>query len=967
MALSRATAVVLVVGVCVAGTVHSAARQTRSTGPQQAVVEQHDRFTPLGFDELQAFIRAYPAAVGTPPAVFAPVSPYWVYKGVAYRGSQVIGNAWTSFGPLTTTSGTHNISGRVSALAIDPNCTTNGRCRLWVGTAGGGVWRSEDAMNTTDVGWKWISQGLATNNIGSLTVDPNDSSGNTIYVGTGETNTPQNSGAGTGLYKSVDGGDTWTRISTMITDPVVQAAPIDFTLTRGISTVVIVPGQPQTMYVATSTAMLGMTAVRGGQSQVTGYPQPRPALYQTTDGGATWTLLWVPPLDPVIPANPNAAVGQGDTMIGVRHVVLDPRHSDIVYAAAWNNGIFRSAPSLEGGDGSFKMVYAIVSRQGFQDLPMFDLTVSQNHTRIYAYNGTLATATQGLYRVDNADVPASQLVTGDGAGASNTAAWISLSSTSMGSPGLTSSAICTSQCFYDLVVAVPPKEPDTVLLAGVGNTLGSTAIRSTDAGVSFQNFSIDAQPTSNVAHSDSRAIVFHPQNADIAFVGSDGGVVRNDGTFTDSSGTCARFTNDPPQCEVGYKNVPNQIYFLNAGLQTLQFFNIAVDPNAPLTRMLGGLQDNSTIWIDGTTSPRVWKTVFGAGDGTSASGFHPTNSSILFASFQSTNFFTNFRNGGSSNWVFTSDPLTNSNERATITASTGRQFISFDQANPDTQFTGFQHVWRTKDNGGPQATLEAGCSTSRKTSSACGDWVPLGVAFPFVSGSTPDSASRQPGDLTSTFFGSDRAGGIIVSAERTPADTGTLWVGTSFGRLFVSKNADAAGPAVTFQRVDTLAVPNRFITRIVVDRVNPNIAYISYSGFNALTPSTPGHVFKATYNVSSQQASFTLLDKDLGDLPINTMAFDDGRGDLYVGTDYGPLVLLNGATSWQAAGVGFPEVLMVDLKFVPTQRLLVAATHGLGIFVLNLPPVGGTTDATKTGARDRLLPASAPRDRRTPR
>jgi hypothetical protein len=956
-----------VVGLCVAGSVRSSARQDGQITFSPPAAEQHDHFSPLGFDALQAYIRAFPAAVGTPPAAFAPVSPYWVYKGVAYRGAQVIGNSWTTFGPLTTAAGTHNISGRVSALAIDPNCTTGGRCRLWVGTAGGGVWRSEDAMNTSDVGWRWISQGLATNNIGSLTVDSNDSSGSTIYVGTGETNTPQNSGAGTGLYKSVDGGDTWTRISTMITDPVVQAAPIDFTLTRGISTVVIVPGQAQTMYVATSTAMLGMTAVRGGQAQVTGYPQPRPGLYKTTDGGATWTLLWVPPLDPVILPNPNAAVGQGDTMIGVRHVVLDPRHSDIVYAAAWNNGIFRSAPSIEGGDASFKMVFAIVARVGFQDLAMFDLTISKGHTRMYAYNGTLVTTTQGFYRLDNADVPASQLVSGDGANATNASAWVSLSSTNNNSPGILSSAICTQQCFYDLVVKVPPDKPDTVLVAGVANIIGSSMIRSTDAGASFQNFSVDAQPTSNVAHSDTRAVVFHPQNSDIAFVGSDGGVVRNDGTFTNSSGTCSTFTTQPPECSLAYNNVPTRLFFLNAGLQTLQFYNIAVDPKAPLTRMLGGLQDNSTVWIDGTTSPRVWKTVFGSGDGTSASGFHPTNSSILFASFQSTNFFTNFRNGNTANWVITGDPITNSLERATITASTGRQFITFDQVNPDTQFTGFQHIWRTKDNGGSQTTLEAVCTSGRRTSNSCGDWIPLGVSFPFAGGSTPDSASRQPGDLTSNVFGSDRAGGIIVSAERTPADAGTLWAATSFGRLFVSKNADAAGPAVTFQRIDTLAVPNRFVTRIVVDRVDPNTAYISYSGFNALTPSTAGHVFKAVYNPSSQQASFTNLDKDLGDLPINTMAVDDGRGDIYVGTDYGPLVLLNGATSWQAAGLGFPEVLMVDLKFVSSQRLLIAATHGLGIFYLNLPPVGGTMAAAKTGARDRTSPGFSLIRRPTPR
>ena len=145
--------------------------------------------------------------------------------------------------------------------------------------------------------------------------------------------------------------------------------------------------------------------------------------------------------------------------------------------------------------------------------------------------------------------------------------------------------------------------------------------------------------------------------------------------------------------------MPSRLYFLNQGLQTLQFYNIALDPRAPLTRMLGGLQDNGTIWTDGTGGPRVWKALFPSGDGTSASGFHPARSEVLFASFQSNRFFANFGNGDLARWVRIDDPIRAANERATITASTGRQFLSFDDVNPDTQFTGFQHVWRTKNNG----------------------------------------------------------------------------------------------------------------------------------------------------------------------------------------------------------------------------------------------------------------------------
>jgi len=311
---------------------------------------------------------------------------------------------------------------------------------------------------------------------------------------------------------------------------------------------------------------------------------------------------------------------------------------------------------------------------------------------------------------------------------------------------------------------------------------------------------------------------------------------------------------------------------------------------------------------------------------------------VLFASFQSNRFFTNFANGDLARWVRTDDPIRAANERATITASTGRQFITFDEVNPDTQFTGFQHIWRTKNNGGNQAALEASCRFVGGTgNSGCGDWIPLGVAFPFPANSTPDTASRRPGDLTGDAYGSDRAGGIIVAAERPPGDGGTLWAATSFGRLFISKNADAAGPDVAYVRIDTPSMPDRFVTRIVPDRLDPNVAYVAYSGFNALTPASPGHVFRAVFNPSTRLATFASLDQDLGDLPINTLAIDDAKGDLYAGTDFGPLVLRKGSAAWELAGIGFPEALLVDLKFVPSQRLLVAATHGLGIFYLQLP------------------------------
>ncbi len=935
MGAMRAILSAVVVVVCAVGVVGLSTQE--QTKP--------DKYSPLGYYDLEEHIRAFPGTPGSVEVRRAFSSRFWAFQGIAYRsGATPLGAVWTSLGPETTlqsptASLEQSVSGRVSALAISPNCKKQGGCRLWVATAGGGVWRTDDAMNTTDPGWQWISRGLRTNSIGSLALDPNDRTANTIYVGTGETNTPQNSNAGTGLYKSTNGGDTWTRVQTTIVDPVVSPSPIDFTITRGISTVIVAPGSGQTIYVATTTAMLGMTAVRGGQSQTTGYTQPRVGLYKTENAGASWTLIWVPPLEPTPPQTDQLNAGASDTMRGVRHVKLDPRNPAIVYASAWNNAIHRSASSLEGGDAAFKPVFAIVGLRQYQDLAMFDLTVKDGRTRIYVYNGTEDTATQGLYRLDNADVAAATLVSGSGSNLTNATAWIGLSSNSTSQAGSISRAMCGAQCFYDLVVAVPNGQPDTVVVGGVATlTYGEATIRSIDAGVRFSGFGRDAQNPRVSSHVDVRAVVFHPEDPNIAFVGSDGGVVRNDGSFVDISSRCAQLFGTAPQCSVVLARVPQRLHFLNRGLQTMQFYNVSLDSQEPLRRLVGGLQDNGTIWTDGTGDAKVWKPFFAFGDGTSASGFHPSRSAVMFASFQSNRYFVNFRNADQSMWVRTDDPIRVADERATVTTSTGRQFLTFDRVNPDTQFTGFQHIWRTQNNGGPQAFLEANCRfpSGSVAGVSCGDWQPLGVVYPFASQTTPASTSRKPGDLTSDVYGSDREGGIIVAAERSVGDGGTLWAATSRGRLFISKNANGPASAVTFTRVDSADTPGRFITRIFADPANVNAAIVSYSGFNALTPGTPGHIFRVVVDPSTGQPTFTSLDHDLGDLPINTIAYDHLRGDVYAATDFGPLVLKQGTTQWAVAGAGFPEVVMVDLKIVPERGVLVAATHGLGIFSMKI-------------------------------
>jgi hypothetical protein len=268
-----------------------------------------------------------------------------------------------------------------------------------------------------------------------------------------------------------------------------------------------------------------------------------------------------------------------------------------------------------------------------------------------------------------------------------------------------------------------------------------------------------------------------------------------------------------------------------------------------------------------------------------------------------------------------------------------------------TSFVGLQHVWRTTDFGGNQADLEANCPefTVSAATPSCGDFKPLGDPGGVGGGWNLDPTKNHetPGDLTGTGFGADRLGGDVAAIARTGADSSTLWAATSTGRVFVSTNADAADAgSVSFTRIDSLstAAPQRFVSGIVVDPTNPDRAFVTYTGYNANTPNQPGHVFQVDYNPTAHTATFTDIDNGtgpLGDLPVTGIARDDATGTLYVGTDFTVLADTPAADgsfdgNWQPAADGMPQVEIAGVDIDQTTGTLYAATHGRGIWSLDI-------------------------------
>jgi len=171
------------------------------------------------------------------------------------------GQRWTELGPFggvqakeTTYTGTPAVvAGRTTALAITSGKCTVTSCVMYAGTAGGGVWKTKNALAATPR-WNSIGRDIPSTAIGCIYVAPNGD----LYVGTGESNGSSDNEAGVGLYRSADGGATFAKVSTYVNFQ-------DFTLGRGISSVAVDPNDPQHLYVGTAVARHGSASVNGGR------------------------------------------------------------------------------------------------------------------------------------------------------------------------------------------------------------------------------------------------------------------------------------------------------------------------------------------------------------------------------------------------------------------------------------------------------------------------------------------------------------------------------------------------------------------------------------------------------------------------------------------------------------------------------------------------------------------------------
>ena len=228
----------------------------------------------------------------------------------------------------------------------------------YMGTAGGGVWKTEDAGNT----WECISDGYFGGSIGSVSVSESDP--NIIYVGEGEQTLRGNVSSGKGAWKSTDAGKSWSFIG--------------LNNTEHISRIRIHPKNPDIVYFAALGNLWKPNKERG--------------LYKSIDGGKSWKkILYV------------------SDKAGVGDIVLDPNNPRIIYASTWE--MKRNGYRMDSGGPDSKIFRSndggenwidISNHKGLPEFPwgIIGITISPvNSNRIWimieADNG-------GLFRSDDA-------------------------------------------------------------------------------------------------------------------------------------------------------------------------------------------------------------------------------------------------------------------------------------------------------------------------------------------------------------------------------------------------------------------------------------------------------------------------------------------------------------------------------------------------------------------------------------
>ncbi len=704
----------------------------------------------------------------------------------------------------------------------DVDVPRNNKKIIYVATASGGLWKSENAGVTFEP----ITDDFPTLSIGDIAIS--ESHPDIIYVGTGEANIFRASIAGTGVYKSTDGGKTWQHCG--LTD------------TNTIARIRIHPTNPDIVYVAASGHEWTYNPERG--------------VFKTTDGGKTWQkVLYI------------------DEKTGCIDLVMDPKNPDTLIASMWNRIRQRwSDPVPEDGDYLYKTTDGGKTwkklTNGLPDTRYtgrigIDLCASKPNV-VYAYvDNHTPTREPSPGERDSygrlrtyPDIVGAEVYRSDDQGET----WVKVNP----SDRLFERFGGTYGWVFGQI-RVDPNNENVVYLMGLG------LYKSTDGGKSWTHLYWEN------LHGDHHGLWIDPDDSDHLLNVNDGGC----NVSFDGGKTWQDF----------YRKIP-----------AIQFYTVAFDMQKPFT-VYGAVQDSGTHRGLGVApqagaaesglrrlrqSRLRWERAPG-GEGTTIA-VDPSDPNIVYSSsFYGRLMRSEYKD---SNWT-SKDIYPKPSEGEPEYRGQWLAPTIISPHNPHIIYHGFQYVFRSLNRG----------DTWEKIS--------------------PDLTAFDPKKQGKLPYAIPYA--TLTALAESPLKFGLIYAGSDDGRVHVTRDGGATWTEIT------AGLPyNKHVWCIEPSKFDLGTVYVALIGRH--DDDFAPYVFKS----SDFGKTWVNISNNLPGGPTNVIREDPKKkGVLYVGTDFGVYVSTDDGQSWNHLGSGLPNAPVWDLKIHPRDNMLIIATNGRGMWVVD--------------------------------
>ena len=599
-----------------------------------------------------------------------------------------------------TQLGPGNIGGRIRSIAVHPTDPNT----VYIGAVAGGVWKSVDGGSS----WTSLTDFMGNIAVCALVIDPNNP--NTIYAGTGEGFFNLDGIRGAGIFKSTDAGASWSQLSSTNNVDYYYVNDLEYDAVNGV------------LYAAT-----------------------RKGLYSSSNGGATFdTEIYDSNGDDIHFTDVEIAYTNPTTIFTAYGIFSQSE----IWRSVDGGATFQSNASLSGA-GRIELA-ASKSNPGFLYVSLMDL--STNGTAWFGYTS------------DNGNN------------------WNPLT---IPGPSLSGASTYTgTQAWYDNIVSVDPTNHQNVYAGGVDN------FKSTNGGANWnQKTNWYTGTALQYVHADQHAMAWAPSNSNIVYLGNDGGIYKS-------------------------TNKGENWTSMNNNLFITQFYYGTVSPTG--TTYAGGMQDNGTLKSTGGTS---WNEILGGDGGATEIDFNNTNNIYMeyvnLALYKTTD-------GGANFFKAMNGIPTGPNFYDGTTDRT--QFISpfsMDPNNSSTLVAGTYRVWRTTDgaanwsaisgdltgdgSGGSGATISTvivakgnsnviyvGCSNGRVqvTTNAGGNWNIRTSGLPNLAVTKIATDPNNPAIAYLTFSGYTPSARIYKTT-----DYGVNWSNISGNLPALPTNCVAINPA----------------------------------------------------------------------------------------------------------------------------------------------------------------------------